>query len=117
MVSADCYRFTQPEASLMATEAVEKRAFARTPINSPVEYWIGDNETRYIGILDNLSATGALLWTGQPLPVGSHISLAIKSEEPEEPPIQLAAVVIRVNAEQRQALFGHGCQVEETVNA
>jgi hypothetical protein len=98
----------------MVDQSTERRAFARIEINTPVEYRLEGQGNGGEGLLDNMSANGFLLWTEQDILPGSRVYITVKSDTDEEVPIQLTAVVIRINDEKRELRFGYGCQLEET---
>ena len=98
----------------MVDQSIERRAFARIEINTPVEYCLEGQENGREGLLDNMSGNGFLLWTEQAIPLGSKVYITVKSDTEEELPIQLTAVVIRINDEKRELRSGYGCQLEET---
>ena len=98
----------------MVDQSAERRAFTRIEINTPVEYRLEGQGNGKEGLLDNMSANGFLLWTEQDIQPGSRVYITVKSDADEELPIQLTAVVIRINDEKRELRSGYGCQLEET---
>ena len=103
--------------ALMANEKVEKRSFSRIGINSRVEYRVAGEESYGRGLLDNISASGALLWVDQQLSLGTRIEITVKSDETGELPIKITAVVVRIADAKKEYRFGYGCQIENTENA
>lgn len=103
--------------AVMAEEEMERRSFARIGINSRVEYRIVGEEAYSQGILDNLSANGALLWADQQFPLGTKIEITVKSDETGELPINITAVMVRIAGVKKESQFGYGCQIENTENA
>ena len=97
----------------MVNQSAERRAFARIEINTPVEYRLEGQGHDREGLLDNMSANGLLLWTEQAILLGSKVHITVKPDTEEELPIQLTAVVIRINDEKRELRSGYGCQLEE----
>ncbi|MCP4410488.1 MAG: PilZ domain-containing protein [Gammaproteobacteria bacterium] len=102
---------------VMAEEEKEKRSFSRIGIHARVEYRVLGHETYRQGMLENLSASGALLWTEQQLPLDSEIKISITSDETDELPINITALVVRIADAKKESRFGYGCQIKSTENA
>ncbi len=96
----------------MLDPTTERRAFARIEIDSTVEYFLENRDSPLPGMLDNMSASGFLLWTEQTILLGSKVFISIKPDKEEEAPIEITATVIRINGEKRGANLGYGCLIE-----
>lgn len=102
----------------MVKQSSERRAFGRIDIKTAAEYRLEGQSAEHKCMLDNMSANGLLLWTEQSIPLGDKVLITIRSDSPDEPPIELTAIVIRVSEEPAaEAGFGYGCQIEAVVDA
>ena len=101
----------------MVEEETERRSFTRIGINTRVEYGVVGEDAFNQGTLDNLSASGALLWADRQLPLGAKIEITVKPDETGELPVNITAVVVRIADVKRESRFGYGCQIEKTENA
>lgn len=86
----------------MLTQTSERRMFTRIEINSTIEYSLNEQDNFLEGMLDNMSASGFLLWTELTIPVGSKVFISIKPDKEEEAPIEVTATVIRINPEKEE---------------
>lgn len=93
-------------------DGVEKRRFARTEINTAVQYWIADDRTPRGGWLGNISAGGILLWTEDRLSVGTTLYLRISADELGDTEMEVTATIVRLDSRRRDGQFGYGCQFD-----
>jgi len=97
--------------------ASEKRDFERLDIDHPVYYRLVEEADLRGCVLENVSASGVLLWTHEEIPLNSLIDITIKSDDPADLPIHIKATVVRQAGVNGLDRFGYGCRIEATENA
>ena len=100
----------------MVDESTERRAFGRIDIDTYVEYRLEGQANNHPCVLDNISANGVLLYTEQCISLGSKVLITIHSDNADDPPIGVTAVVIRASQSPGEATFGYGCQIEAVID-
>ena len=93
-------------------DGVEKRRFARTEINAAVQYQITDDGTPRDGWLGNISAGGILLWTEDPLSIGTTLYLRISADELGDTEMEVTATIVRLDPHRRDGQLGYGCRFD-----
>lgn len=71
----------------------EKRAFIRMRIDTPVEIDVGDR--RIVASCRDLSASGMLIASDQPLELGTEVAITIEQEGDNRLPFKATATVAR----------------------
>lgn len=95
----------------------EKRDFERLDIDHPVHYSLGEEVNPRECVLDNVSASGMLLWIQDKIPLNSRLNITIHSEDPADLPIRIMATVVRQTGAKGLDRFGYGCRIETAENA
>lgn len=89
----------------------DRRIAPREKLDCEVYYIAAGTDRQCAGILDNVSATGALVWVEHELVIGSKMVLSVEPEYPDEPPVFMDVRVVRLLGEQREGRLGYGCEI------
>lgn len=92
----------------------ENRSFERINIDHYIQYQISLDSEPKEGLLDNISASGALLWLREEIPINSRLHIIVHSEDPTELPLAINAVIVRLAGRRDDGCLGYGCEIVET---
>jgi hypothetical protein len=73
----------------------EKRDYNRMPVKTEVQFTLNDEETLYIGLSQDLSATGILISADCDAKSGDNIEVMIQTDDDRFAPFLAKGVVIR----------------------
>jgi hypothetical protein len=96
----------------MALTSPERRSSLRVDIDGPMHYRQVESHDFLPGQIENISASGALVWIGEDLPLDRELVVRVEPEGPEEAWAELVVTLLYKLPEEENSLHGYGCSVE-----
>lgn len=90
---------------------MDRRINTRVEWNGPVRYRTPDMTEPKIGMLANISTSGAMLWLMEELSVGNSLEVIMQSEY-DPKPVHMQMRVKRIEKNKREGYSGYGCALE-----
>lgn len=100
------------ENTMIDRQAQNRRRQPRIEIDTTVRCQFENTTLFEQVILENLSESGALIWTAQTLALGSHLWCVAEADDADQDAIEFQASVVRLEPRQRGSLYGYGCTVK-----
>ncbi|MCP4767272.1 MAG: PilZ domain-containing protein [Gammaproteobacteria bacterium] len=96
----------------MAQTLPERRGYPRVHIDGPMQYRQVESHDFLPGQIENISASGALVWISEALPLDSEIVVRLEPDGPDETWADLVATLVNKLPEEENSLYGYGCSIE-----
>ena len=96
----------------MALTSPERRGNPRVYVDGPMQYRQVESHEFLPGQIENISATGALVWISEELPLDSELVVRIEPDGPEEEWADFVATLLYKLPEEENSLHGYGCSIE-----
>lgn len=93
---------------------MDRRMKTRVEWNGPIKYRLLQTDPYKMGILVDISTTGAMLWLKENIGLSDKIEVLMQSEYDPEP-VQMHMSVVRTEESPREGFNGYGCHLEMTV--
>jgi hypothetical protein len=90
----------------------EKRDFPRMLIDTELTYTIEGQNKSFTGLCKNISHSGILFYTKDPVSEGNILKLTIDSKNDKFEPVKVTAEVVRVEFANEQ-LYSVACRITE----
>ena len=90
----------------------ERRGNPRILINGPMHYRQAESHDFQPGEIEDISADGALIWTGEVLPLDSELIIRLEADGPDETWADVVATLLYKLPEEENSLHGYGCSIE-----
>lgn len=90
---------------------MDRRINTRVEWNGPVKYRTQEMTESKIGMLANISTSGAMLWLMEDLAIGSPIEVVMQSEY-DPKPVHMHMHVKRIEKSKREGYSGYGCSLD-----
>ena len=72
-----------------------------------------DKQDIYLpGQIENISATGALVWISEDLPLDSELVVRVQPDSPDDSWADFVVTLLYQLPEEENSLYGYGCVVE-----
>ena len=91
----------------------DRRSAPRNMINGVTQIKLADNDTYHKALIIDLSQTGILIGTDQPLEKHTQFSLLFESDVDAELPIEIQAKVVRLASSLGDNCFTYGCAISD----
>ena len=91
---------------------MDRRLNARVEWNGPISYIAKDMSKPEIGILVDISTSGAMLWLKTDLEIGDAVEVVMQSEY-DPKPVRMHMHVRRIENTQREGYTGYGCSLDQ----
>ncbi len=96
----------------MALTIPERRGTPRVYVDGPMQYRQVESHEFLPGQIENISATGALVWISEELPLDSELVVRIEPDGPEDAWADFVATLLYKLPDEENSLHGYGCSVE-----
>jgi hypothetical protein len=96
----------------MAQTLPERRSNPRVYIDGPMHYRQVDSQDFLPGQIEDISASGALVWISEHLPLDREIIVRLAPDGPDETWADLVATLLYKLPEEENSLHGYGCSIE-----
>ena len=96
----------------MAQTLPDRRGNPRVHIDGPMQFRQVESHDFQPGQIENISASGALVWIGEALPLDSEIVVRLEPDGPDETWADLVATLVYKLPEEENSLYGYGCSIE-----
>jgi signal transduction histidine kinase len=98
----------------MALTVTERRDNPRIHIDGPMQYREVESHDFQPGAIEDISASGALIWICEELPLDSELIIRLDSDGPDETWEDLVATLLYKMPEEEgeDSLHGYGCSIE-----
>ncbi len=97
----------------MTPTATETRLQPRIKIDTQITYRLGSGGDMHQAELDNLSVSGACIWTQQKLYLGSRLHCRAELDVSKKPAIEFLIILVRIHPRRKGSLFGYGGIIEK----
>ena len=94
----------------------DRRNYPRTLINSQVSYKLANDTSYSEAIMIDVSQTGVLLDLKHELAEEALLTLIMKSDKEDEPPIEITAEVARAANANNDDTYSYGCLILDVKN-
>jgi len=99
----------------MAYMNVEQRSSPRTRVDAPVQCQFTGISQIGNALVENISATGFLIWTDSDICPHGEMRIWLESDFEGVPPIDIRAEVVRTEVrDHARFAFGYGCRILDT---
>lgn len=89
----------------------ERRVSPRVPIDGQIKYRL-DNESQFKpGMMIDISQSGVQVSLDQPLGINTRLTLLMESDRPDEEPIEIIAVIVRIADHSSKYAYSYGCMI------
>lgn len=95
----------------MALTATERRSNHRIHIDGPMHYRQVESHDFLPGEIENISTHGALIWTGEELPLDSQLIVRVVPDGPDEDAMDFIATLLYELPAEKDSLYGYGCSL------
>ena len=95
----------------MAQTLPDRRGNPRVHIDGPMQFRQVESHDFLPGQIENISASGALVWICEDLPLDSEIVVRVQPDGPEAWADLVAKLVYKL-PEEENSLYGYGCSIE-----
>jgi hypothetical protein len=96
----------------MALTLPERRSNPRVYIDGPMHYRQVESNDFLPGQIEDISASGALVWISENRPLDSELIVRVEPDGPDETWADLVATLLYKLPEEENSLHGYGCSLE-----
>lgn len=96
----------------MALSSPDRRSTPRVHIDGPMHYRQVESDDQMPGRIENISASGALVWIGEALPLDSELIVRIEPDGPDESWADLIVTLLYKLPDEDDSLHGYGCSID-----